>query len=433
MIFQTTSILIHFLLTIFITQQKTSIHAFIVHHHRRHSFIEPLKFHAKPDVVSVHKKKKGHGYYYSSRTSSTSTSSSTSLFNWFFTNDTTQQTKSNDSSTKEQNKVRPSSSSSSSKQNGLDASSITILDKIGSGSYGTVHYCQFNYENSSSNSNKKEHDDPTTHDQNNIAFYVAKRAWTLAEVQEMNEKQSLNSYHGIDYENDGVTKEISKDSLVTTTTTASSTSTLKKLKEKVKRCNHYLNVEEHCLLKMQSKQSNKNNNDDDDDDGKKHLPNYVGRFQDCTDGHEWLVFDLITSNSSANNDHESKIEDKTTRTATTAPASDTKTAAKSLNQVMLLDWKNQHNKSSSKEQILMNENADHHHLSMIHQELGLSHYENNYFDTSASSSSSTFEKTLDVIMESLLKILVDIHEHRIVHRDLKPDNLLIDGRTNVSL
>ncbi len=270
--------------------------------------------------------------------------------NWF--SDTFQQSTgtSSGSSTK--------SSSSSSSQH----SKITILQNIGSGSYGTVHYCTLD---------------------NNV--YVAKRAWTKQELQDRiitptssSSSSSPSSSNSDDRKNEDDKKK-----------------TEQLLTNKVKRCNYYLNVEQHCFEKII--QSNKNHN------SYGNLPQYIGRFQDSENGYEWLVFELIASSSKT-----------TTADAINNENENSRKAARSLNHVMYLDWKDQHNNNRSSNNNNDDENqAAHHHLYMIQKELGLD--------------ATTFDNTLDIIMKSLLQILIEIHQHNLVHRDIKPDNILIDG------
>ena len=49
--------------------------------------------------------------------------------------------------------------------------------------------------------------------------------------------------------------------------------------------------------------------------------------------------------------------------------------------------------------------------------------------TSAALGCSSYAESLDRILESLLQVLVHIHDHHIVHRDIKPSNLLVHNQT----
>lgn len=208
---------------------------------------------------------------------------------------------------------------------------IHVQEHIGSGSYGTVHLVSF------------QDDDEKK--------YVAKRAWTLNEI-----KGRPASTH-----KEGDTKVADP----------------KALQGKAERCQYYLNVEQHCLDKIrQSDNADRNN-----------VPVYIGKFKDDSEeGNEWLLFDLITSNSDSND----------------------KTVAKNLKEVMELDWIDQHREDDGGQE-------QHHHLYMIHKELGLQ-------------DDATFEDTLDTIFMGILKTVSGVHETNIVHRDIKPENLLIDGK-----
>jgi serine/threonine protein kinase len=208
---------------------------------------------------------------------------------------------------------------------------IHVQEHIGSGSYGTVHLVSFQDDDG-----KK---------------YVAKRAWTLNEI-----KVRPASTH-----KEGDTKVADP----------------KALKGKAERCQYYLNVEQHCLDKIRQS----------DNADQINVPAYAGKYRDDSEeGNEWLLFDLITSNSD----------------------SDDKTVAKNLKEVMELDWIDQHREDERGQD-------QHHHLYMIHKELGLQ-------------DDATFEDTLDAIFMGILKTVSGVHETNIVHRDIKPENLLIDGK-----
>jgi serine/threonine protein kinase len=279
--------------------------------------------------------------------------------------------------------AKPSSKNSKNGRNTNDK--IVILDKIGSGSYGTVHYCQFDEENSTN-------------------FYVAKRAWTFNElVDKQSEAQDKSNYGEEDKDAKIAKKKKDKDEQ-------------KKLKERAKRCQHYLTVEEHCLEKIKkanAKLDEDGSDSDSDSAGNKKqlLPNCIGRFVDNTDGNEWLVFDLIVKKQTQNNDD----SNPDTSTSMTTPPQ----AAKSLHNAMFLDWKDQHKPGDVR----------HHHLYMIQKALGMDKSDND----DGEECTTTFEDTLDVILKSLLEVLVATHEQNIVHRDVKPDNLLIDGNTQVRM
>jgi serine/threonine protein kinase len=283
----------------------------------------------------------------------------------------------------QQKQSSPKAASGQKINNSNEEAKIQILEKIGSGSYGTVHYCKFDPSSQ------------TDDDGNHQDYYVAKRAWTFDELKE---KQ----------------KDLSKDDE-------------KKLQQRAQRCSNYLNVEQHCLEKIQM--SFNDDDDDDDDDNNSQgsstmTPNFVGRFQDCESNHEWIVCDLISSSvttiapsskSSLNNqdDDETKI--------LTPPK-----AARSLNNAIFTDWKDQHQQLHGNDSDGDDDDDDddddkyHHHLYMIQKEL---------YGNDTKSPDTTFETTLDVLMTSLLQVISKVHEQNIIHRDVKPDNILIDGKS----
>ncbi len=303
-----------------------------------------------------------------------------------------------------------SSSSKSSKSN-KDGRKIAILDKIGSGSYGTVHYCKFSSPTAEEiNDNGSDGDDSHT-------FYVAKRAWTFDELKRFQSKQK---------EEEELTSTPPSSSSNNADMKKQKQQEEKQLKERAKRCKHYLNVEEHCFQKINdtsekkgdsSKTGGNSNTNGSNNEEESSLPNFVGRFKDEEQEHEWLVFDLVTSqvqnskdNKNVSIDDVSSDDDMGTLSTMSHPK-----AAKTLNHAMFLDWKDQHKLGDVR----------HHHLYMIQKELGMTD------DDNSINCVSTFEDTLDVIMGSLLKVLVEIHKRNIVHRDLKPDNLLLDGNSQV--
>ena len=214
---------------------------------------------------------------------------------------------------------------------------IKICKEIGRGSYGIVHLCNF-------------------HNDNDEVTMIAKRALTGEEIEE---KLSKNYDDDEDYDPFRIKN---------------------KVREKLKRCNYYFNVEKHCFEKIQS-------NQEDSDDSK--LPKLIGTFKDIDDDIEWMVFSLI--------ERDNNIDDSSD-VANPYPAI-------TLGQAIKKDWIDQH------------DHDDRHHLSIIQNELGLPE-------------STTFEETLDTIFLSLLQSVSYVHKYNIVHRDIKPDNLICNPKTN---
>jgi serine/threonine protein kinase len=119
---------------------------------------------------------------------------------------------------------------------------IHILEKIGSGSYGTVHKATFS----------------NNHDTSDNKVFVAKRAWTLEELK----KRPASTHR------EGDTPVLDE----------------KTLQGRASRCKYYLDVEQHCLEKLT--QADRKN--------EVRVPRLVGKFKDDSEGNEWLLFESIT-------------------------------------------------------------------------------------------------------------------------------------------
>jgi len=287
---------------------------------------------------------------------------------------------------------------------------IHIVDHIGSGSYGTVHEALF-IDNDGDDEYK------------NSEFIVAKRAWTFQELRE----RELKAGGGGDDDGSDVTQGGTGAAMAggtgasmeggtgvamdtgtgATTGTHSSQSKAgtsleglnrrKSLKEKAKRCKHYLNIEYHCLKKMQRELGSIGEGSSEKSADKaavleSYVPTLLGRYKDDMDGNEWLVFERVTSLESNN-------------------------IARSLKEVMNANM-NPNANHIDKEACEVDDEEEHvqerHHMYTIQKELGMD-------------DSATLEEALDKTLKGLLEAVVDTHKHNIVHRDIKPDNLLIDG------
>jgi serine/threonine protein phosphatase PrpC/serine/threonine protein kinase len=205
-------------------------------------------------------------------------------------------------------------------------STLQVLDEIGSGTYGIVHLTSL-----------QQKDDVAS----STMSCVAKRAWTLDELQQKNSDNNNNN---------GEAKILSDQDL----------------KELSKRCNYYLDVERHCLQKLNDLDSNS-----------QYVPKLLGEYPNEKGRGDWLVFELVEG--IINNDK----------------------PAKTLADILELDWIDQHNKQQN-----------HHHLYMLQKELGMKE------DT-------TFEDVLDVTLLQLLRTVSHVNGANIVHRDIKPGNLLV--------
>ena len=155
-------------------------------------------------------------------------------------------------------KTSPSSSTST--------DSLEILDEIGSGSYGTVHLAKL-----------------VSRVDNKEKYAVAKRAWTLPELEEK----------------------------------AKGTMQERELKELAERCEYYLDVERHCLAKLADVVEG------DDNEENSLVPKLLGVYPHEEEGGDWLVFDLVEQSSAAGG------------TGAGMPAT-------TLEDVIELDWADQH-------------------------------------------------------------------------------------------
>lgn len=212
---------------------------------------------------------------------------------------------------------------------------LEILDQIGAGSYGVVHRTTLIPKNKDSSSSVPRN-------------CVAKRAWTLEELQTKNKDGKLSD---------------------------------KELRELSERCQYYLDVEKHCLEKL-------NQDENSDNDGNvRYVPKLLGEYADNTKEHgDWLVFDLIESSSSSSD-------------------GDISEPAKTLEDVLELDWIDQHEQDDA-------DPTSHHHLYMLQKELGMVE-------------ESTFADVLDETLLQLFQTISHVNDANIVHRDIKPGNLLV--------
>ncbi len=212
---------------------------------------------------------------------------------------------------------------------------LEILDPIGAGSYGVVHRATLVPKDKDSSSGSARN-------------CVAKRAWTLEELQTKNTDNKVSD---------------------------------KELRELSERCKYYLDVEKHCLEKL-------NQDDYSDRDDNVYVPKLLGEYPDNQNEHgDWLVFDLIESSSS---DDDDVLEPE---------------PAKTLEDVLELDWIDQHEQDAA-------DPNSHHHLYMLQKELGMAE-------------ESTFADVLDETLLQLFRTISHVNDANIVHRDIKPGNLLV--------
>lgn len=204
---------------------------------------------------------------------------------------------------------------------------LRIGKRIGSGAYGTVHTAQFvNSEN-----NKQ---------------YIAKRAWTLAELELDVPKAVMQlDRYSCNQQKTGIARLVGGATGVVEGGSSSDDNgdSKDKLKESAERCRYYWNVERHICQKLSSSSKSFHRNlnikvtpqfmgvfqsavvvDDDDDDGEEEeiVPGYgkiIGKHDtnnnnneqfggeffsmkyknnsgdDDNEGHDWMVFEYIPS------------------------------------------------------------------------------------------------------------------------------------------
>ena len=216
-------------------------------------------------------------------------------------------------------------------------STLEILDQIGSGGYGVVHLTTLIPKNNN-NDSSSESSLPKN--------CIAKRAWTLEELQDKHTKNN----------------EVSDAEVV---------------KDLSKRCKYYLDVEQHCLEKL-------GRNQDDKDDNSRYVPKLLGEYPDNDGNGDWLVFDLVEGSSNG---------------------SDTGEPAKTLGDILELDWIDQHEQDDA-------DLSHHHHLYLLQREMSMAE-------------GSSFADVLDTTLLQLLRTISHVNDAKIVHRDVKPNNLLV--------
>jgi serine/threonine protein phosphatase PrpC/serine/threonine protein kinase len=240
---------------------------------------------------------------------------------------------------------------------------LVILDEVGSGSYGTVHLTQLRTIGGSSGGD----DDEASQD---VAtkYTIAKRAWIQPELQALAEAAAQSATESIDADptSTGPHKVAQKSKLKQMTDE-------ERIRERAERCEYYLNVEEHCLTKLGGIK-----------DAKPYVPNLIITCPD-DDNRNWLVFDLVE--------------------ASTGRSTSPPTPAKTLSDILELDWIDQHSQDEA-------DPNSHHHLYVLQRELGMEE-------------SSSFEDVLDVTLVELLKCISSVNNANVCHRDVKPGNLIV--------
>ena len=187
---------------------------------------------------------------------------------------------------------------------------IVVGPCVGSGSYGTVHFCKYVIDHDCPESNQSTNKEQT--------LMICKRSWRKDEitgfVNSVDDPTQFGSNSG----------DIRSDDRPATT--------------KARRCQHFLQVERHCFEKLQSLKW---------PSGQPQIPEFKGLCKDSTNEEiEWLVFELISRGK-----HKQKDGSGFPQPAAT------------LADAMYTDWKKQHAE--------INNSIDSHHLDVVQQELGL--------------------------------------------------------------
>ena len=174
---------------------------------------------------------------------------------------------------------------------------LRIGKRIGSGSYGTVHQGYF------------------IRSKDDFQPCIAKRAWTLAELEANVPQQILQSEKEQKGRQLAVAQQTGLAVAQRTGLVAASPTTVmdddvsnnnsnlspSEIKTRAERCKHYFDVEKHCFQKMEDK--NKNNGEDE---SKRAAPEFFGVYEDDgngesepiegygdNDGSKWMVFEFV--------------------------------------------------------------------------------------------------------------------------------------------
>ena len=146
-------------------------------------------------------------------------------------------------------------------QSNNNKKNLVIGPRIGSGTYGTVHIALLD-------NNINDNNDESSRRSKEKTYYIAKRAWTLAElelnvpsaVMELDDSNELNGV--VSRVGTGLSTAASATGLVKDD--ASSNGSEKQqdsLQEKAERCRYYWNVERHIFEKLQRQQEEEGGGD----------------------------------------------------------------------------------------------------------------------------------------------------------------------------
>lgn len=252
----------------------------------------------------------------------------------------------------------------------------TVGKLVGRGSYGTVHIC-----NIINDDNEQQNDGGESQQQMMMMQVIGKRAWNKEDLIRMSSRGDDDN------------------------TSSSSSVDEKFFADKANRCKKYLNVEKHCLNKLQrlrdDAKSNSRKSDDDDADAPPswQLPELVGSFID-SESNEWAAFSFISNNSGDEGSSSSSSNNENPNNA--------KAPAMSLSDAITLEKWGEVDVNMPRT----------HRLSIVQRALGLE-------------DEVGFDGTLDHILQSLLRVVSCVHRGNVVHRDIKPDNLLLDPASKV--
>jgi hypothetical protein len=302
---------------------------------------------------------------------------------------------------------------------------LVIGPRIGSGTYGTVHIALLNNVDESDSGSRSSKEK---------TYYVAKRAWTLAEL-ELNVPAAVMELDDNNELNSGVVSRVGTG--LSTASSASSATGLVKddassngsekqqdsLQENAERCRYYWNVERHILEKLQRQQKEdvmssatpqfigvfRSNNESNEGEEEEIVPGY-GKLDgpnnsdsnNNNDGND-ILGGFLSAITNSNSDDDNKEHGHEWMVFEYIPSSiDDSSQPLTLLDAMEMDLQNQ-----EVQQQRIQLDYQNHSLDYISKALNLE----------ANTNDDTFGNTLDVIFVSLLEDLKIVHECNIVHRD----------------
>jgi hypothetical protein len=303
---------------------------------------------------------------------------------------------------------------------------LVIGPRIGSGTYGTVHIALLNNnidESDSSSTNSKEK-----------TYYIAKRAWTLSElelnvpsaVMELDDNNELNTGGVVSRVGTGLSTASSATGLVKDD--ASSNGSEKQqdtLQEKAERCRYYWNVERHIFEKLQRQQQ-------EGGDGSSATPQFIGVFRSNNESDEGEEEEIVpgygkldgpNNSDSSNNNDGNDILGGFLSAITNSNSSSGDDNKEYGHEWMVFEYIPSSIDDSSQPLTLLDAMEMDHKNQQVQQQRIQLDYQNHSLDYISKAlnldvnTNDTFGNTLDVIFASVLEDLKIVHECNIVHRD----------------